>query len=655
MNRTTVLILALVLLLAHVLAMHRDGSGAFALPNDLAHVDFRIGRNAVHGQGTTWAAGSSAAAIAEEGGTSLIWILVAMVAELFATSPVRLSAVVGILSALLTLAVLSRLSRERLVGVTATVLLVVSGPFAASAADGTETALFTMLLAIAFFSLERRRAGMLGLSLALAVLTRSDGALMALGFLAVALAGRGSAARSLKLTRAFLPPLLALLLLVTIRRVHGAPALTPLLAATLSFDVTQLWVGLWSLEALVRGTFAPLLLLLPITKFFRGRLSGTGRRALALGALGTLLFVAQGASASPMHAAFVPVLPLLFLAVQEGFVSGLDRHPEREWMAWSGLALGCLASVLASKMPGDIGPLPTRELLQTMARENDVRREAFGHEWNGRLGVIEALSDAERLRAVGLFLRDHTAPDSTILSPWPGAIGYLSRRRVIDLLGRTSRVEGGPTAPWVGRRRADVVAALETRPGYIVPMVANQLRPPSQAELIETWLERFDSLGPTPERRAAMAAALAPYELVAVPTAAREADLNAPSETPGFLLRHRALGLAPVLNVERQAGRLVVRVTHTGHHQIAELEVQATASDGTLWYLRPTGVFAAGTPLRARTKILLFPTGDHQVQLIATQLPSELLDAELTVRLVNPYSDSSDPLARVSAPVRSLP
>jgi len=100
-------------------------------------------------------------------------------------------------------------------------------------------------------------------------------------------------------------------------------------------------------------------------------------------------------------------------------------------------------------------------------------------------------------------------------------------------------------------------------------------------------------------------------------------------------------------------GQLVVRVTHAGHHQIAELEVRARAADGSDWYLRPTGRFSSGASVRARTEILLFPTGDHFVKLIAAELPAELLEAEITVRLLNPRSNSGDPLARVGRTVLS--
>lgn len=653
MNRTTVLILAIVLLLAHVLALHHDASGAFAMPSDLAHVDFRIGRNWVHGQGTAWGSGMTAAAVAEEGGTSLLWISIAATAELFSVSPLLVAAWIGILSALGTLGVIARLSRDRLIGVTATVLLVVSGPFAASASDGTATTLFTLLLTIAFLAFERRRSLALGVALGLLVLTGSLGVVFALALLGFALFVRRSE-RPIKLLPAFAPPLAALALLLGIRAMYGAPLLTPNLAALLAGD--QLELGLWSIEAWARGTLAPLIVVLPLLMLLANKLSGTGVRALLLALLGTAAIALTGASEGAMHTAFAPVLPLYFIAVQEAFVVGLERRPQLEWAVWTSLSLACLGSVLASKTPGNIGPLRTRPLLEWMAEENAVRHVAYGRQWSGRRAVVDELDENQRLRGLGLFFRDQVAPNSIILSPWPGAIGYLSRLQVVDLLGRASidtarSDESTSTKSWLGAPRTDAVAALERLPEYIVPQVGNQQQPPTQSELVESWLLRFDHIGPTDERRAAFTSALAPYELVAVSTPANEADLTRPGETPSFLLRRRDLGLSPTLALEQQGGRITVRLNHPGHHQLAELVVRAETDEGATWYLNPTGTFITGAPLRARTELLLFPTGDRQIKLIDFELPAKLAEARITAQLVNPFSDPQDPLAKVGAPV----
>jgi hypothetical protein len=656
MNRTTVLILAIVLLLAHVLAMHHDATGAYAMPSDLAHVDFRIARNWVHGFGTSWTSGSTAAAVAEEGGTSFLWIAIAALAEFFSYSPLRVTAWIGILAALGTLAFIARLSRDRLIGVTATVLLVVSGPFATSATDGTATTLFTLLLALAFLASERRRSWALGIALGLLVLTSSIGVVYAVMFLVIALLGRGNTP-GLRLWPAFLPAAAAFAFLAIVRVTYDAPLLTPTLRAL--FSTQQVVLGLWSLEAWMRGTIAPLLILLPLAQLVMGRLSGTGRRALLLALMGTALIVLQGASEAAMHTAFVPVLPLYFIAVQEAFIGGLERKPEQEWAVWSVLGLACMASVFASKTPGDLGPLKIRPALEWMGRENPTRRAAYGHDWAGRYAVIEELEVNQRLRGIGHFFRDQVAPNSRILTPWPGAIGYLSRLQIIDLLERAYvnpawSTTHHSTNSWMGAHRVDVVAAIERGPEYIVPLVGSLTEPPTQAELIAYWLGLFDEVGPTPARQAELAQVLEPYELVAISPPVYESELALIKETPSYLLRRRSLKLSPMLSSESTDGAYVVRVSHPGHHQLAELEVRADLN-GEVHYLRPTGGFVAGTPAGARTELLLFPTGDRQIKLIEFKLPKSLAEATVTARLVNPLSDATEPFSGVGQSIELKP
>ena len=54
MNRTIALFLALVVLLAHTLAIYSSESGALAPPYDFAHVAFRMARNVVQNGVFAW-------------------------------------------------------------------------------------------------------------------------------------------------------------------------------------------------------------------------------------------------------------------------------------------------------------------------------------------------------------------------------------------------------------------------------------------------------------------------------------------------------------------------------------------------------------------------------------------------------------------------
>jgi hypothetical protein len=46
-NRGTVILLALAILLAHAIAIHRSDGGDVAAPYEIAHVAYRLGRNLV--------------------------------------------------------------------------------------------------------------------------------------------------------------------------------------------------------------------------------------------------------------------------------------------------------------------------------------------------------------------------------------------------------------------------------------------------------------------------------------------------------------------------------------------------------------------------------------------------------------------------------
>ena len=306
--------------------------------------------------------------------------------------------------------------------------------------------------------------------------------------------------------------------------------------------------------------------------------------------------------------------------------------------------------MLGSKIPGDLGPLATDPVLSAMAKSRAPVVRAWGSERSGRLHLVADLERSERLRAMGIFLRDQVAADARILSPWPGAIGYLSRRQVVDLLGRVGEDEGAHS--WRGPARADVVAALAARPEYVVPLIEDRLRPPTQDQLIELLLSRHDVVGATPERRVALAEALAPYELVTVPIPEHEHELTLPSASPGFLLRLRELGLSPRLSLVPDGNGLAVLVQHDGHHQVVELEVTLELPDGELLYVRPDGHGGADR-VRARTETLLFPTGTRRVKLLNLSLPEDG-PVRVGARLLNPMSSPDDPLAPTCAPVELL-
>jgi hypothetical protein len=196
---------------------------------------------------------------------------------------------------------------------------------------------------------------------------------------------------------------------------------------------------------------------------------------------------------------------ILMVAIQEAMTLALDSK-RRGWpsIVWGSFFVALFLSALSSRFPGDLGPLPLEALQRKWMVSHTTPR--FGYEQPlGRMGLAEEIETTARQRSVGLFLRDQIDPRHRVLTPWPGAMGYLSRLPVVDLLGRTS-VPPGESRPrsWAGIPRVDVVSALETRPAYIVPSLLRGLRAPNVVDLVNEWAAGIDDQradrGPDPVR-----------------------------------------------------------------------------------------------------------------------------------------------------------
>ena len=165
MNRTIALFVALVMLLAHVLSIHTDARGLVAVAWDQAHVPFRLGRNLIYEGQLAWNPGMEAF----ESYPSVLWVLLCALFErvsaLMHGSVNVFAQTTGVLCALATTVVVSRVQPQRAAGLMAALILATSGAFAAAAVSGLETALFVWLLAWAFLAFERGRGWWMGLRL----------------------------------------------------------------------------------------------------------------------------------------------------------------------------------------------------------------------------------------------------------------------------------------------------------------------------------------------------------------------------------------------------------------------------------------------------------------------------------------------------------
>jgi len=648
MNRGTVILLALAILLAHTFAIHQTPDGDLAETYEIAHVAYRLGRNLAYDGAALWNPGGAPA----ESYPSITWVLASALAQRLYLSPIGVSQAVGLLCSLITVIVLAQFSPKRASGMIAPVLLASSGSAAAAALSGTEASLAMLLATMAFLAFERGWGRALAVALALLVPTRPEGVLLAVALFSMELAWRprpdGPPRRPVR--RAFLLPLLVGLGITLARRALTGHWLSPFAAPLLGGSL-QAGLGLEYLSSFAVSSGFGLLFLVVILSVCAGRVSAMGSRALALAVVWWGLVVLGGGDELPFWNALVPVLPLFFLGVQDCLREWMDERESLARVVWPVLSLSIAASFLVSKVPGDLGPLRLEEPLTRWQTPRGALALAYPRPL-GRLGLLEEIRAVEHLRTLGVFLRDRIGADAVIMTAWPGAIGYLSRREVLDLTGRAWPLKGQERpVSWRGVTRVDVVGELASPVDYIVPLIGSLSEEEAPTDFLLDWLERYDTIGPDEKRLREVLKALTEFMLISVPVPARSRDPREPSEHPFPLLRRKELDMIPSLALEVGDGRLRVLARHEGHQQVVDLCVRATTLAGVDWYLTPTGSWRQTAPIDARTSLIVFPTALRSIQLIEAEVPEDLQGARLSAWLHNPGMRPDAPLSPVGVPV----
>jgi hypothetical protein len=659
MKRTTALLLALVALLAQVLTIYQDAAGNLGPAADRAHVAFRLGRSWIKEGALSFRAGGEPS----ESYPSWAWVGYAALMERLGIPPTIAAQVLAIACALGAMLVLSRFSPDRLAGVIAPLLLAVCGPLAAAAGSGTEFTLEALLTVTALLAFESGSRRGLALLLCFGLLVRPEGALMVLGLWVMALSSRFKR----RLPGEPLPPQARLGIWpfalpvglwgvqVVLRKAWFGAYLSPTQELLVAPDWERLQLGLNYLWAAFTRSGGLSLSLVALVALLFGAQSPRGRRALVLGLAWCALLALQGGDDLPFWAAMAPAAPLLFVAVQEALITAIDgRSSLWRRAAWSLFFVGMASSLLASKLPADLGPLPLERLQQAWIYADQEQAHPFDSA-PARLGLEARVARDERLRAIGIFFRDEVEPKRVVLSPWPGAIGYLTRGRCVDLLGRA---QPGPDSAharsWSGHPRVDLLEALRTEPDYILPVVTPSQRPPLVRQVLTQWMENFDSVPASPERFAALAQPLQNYEVISVRVPQSSQDPRVPSSQPVTLMRHHRLQEAPSIELQTFGRRFTVHVTHGGHGQMIDLEIVATDSSGKQWGVSPTGSFVESTQVHARTGLWLPPTGNRSIRLFDGNLPAGLDVVELEAVLRNPGSQDENNFSQVSAPIKLL-
>ena len=176
MNRTTAILLALGILLAHSLSIHRDYQWHFAGAFDQVHVAFSLGEHLAQGDGLRVATHEGSPGL--QAYPSPLWVGVAWLASLAGLSIPGVAQMVGLLAALLLISLSTRIAYNRVAGVIPPLLLVLSGTMACGAVCGTEHVAVALFAVMAFVAYEKGHPRWLALSLALLVATRAEGLIL---------------------------------------------------------------------------------------------------------------------------------------------------------------------------------------------------------------------------------------------------------------------------------------------------------------------------------------------------------------------------------------------------------------------------------------------------------------------------------------------
>ncbi len=670
MNRVTVLLLAMAALLVHVLVVHRDGLGGFGPPFDSAHVAYRIGRNlAREGTASWWVdavSGAREGSLASYPSPLLVWI--AAVIEWFERSVTRASQFIGVACALITVVVSTRFDTNRIAGVVPALLLVSSGAVAAAGASGTEWPLAMALLVTSFVALEHGRQRVSTLALALLVVCRPEGIVCAAVLFVQTVLRRRSrdvGARVPSLV-VFAPAVGAIALATWLGSHIAADALRPF-----ALERGAAWQGALQLRDFVVSTGSPLLLVFPLVALLKSELSSVGRRALVLAGTWAAAAALSGGGPAPYDLAFTPTLPIMFIAIQQGMARALDTYRRSmEQLVWLALGLAIAASLLASRFPGNLGEVNLRRVQERIYRAH-AQVPPGQVELLARSSLHSEIRLTTDLRRIGTFLRDRLPEDATILTPWPGSLGYLSRRRVIDLFGRTSARDGHELAPWAPEPAPlDLRWAAAVDADYILPTVGG-LQALTSGHLASMLPESIFALDPTdgPDLRNEITSLLARYELVVTTGEVREVQFEERRDwaAPLVLLRRRGLQAAPDLVVTEMRGYVCVLTgfpapsaqtsveERPGLPQVFDARIVVVSSDGSRTLIDPVGrglpdhdvaVSLAGIVVDPR-----WPSRVTLARIQAERLVEEHGAVRLEARLLHHGAPIEDPASDATGPI----
>lgn len=201
------------------------------------------------------------------------------------------------------------------------------------------------------------------------------------------------------------------------------------------------------------------LLLLPALSLYRRKWSSPLVYLAFLTVTYTAYIITVGGDVLPAHRFFIPILPLIYLLVQEGFYE--------------------LYKVLRDRgLVGRLAPLAAALIVSyyTYSLAYDYVRQY----WSLEQGLVGGMT------GVGEWLKKNSTPETVIAASTIGAVGYYSEVTLIDMLGLTDETIAhhpetilGVRSGW-RERNYNVTYVLSRKPDYI--LFSTGIKPSAFAE-----------------------------------------------------------------------------------------------------------------------------------------------------------------------------
>ena len=491
---------------------------------DDSFIGFHYAKNFVNGSGLVWNIGEKPI----EGYTNFLWVMLCSVGLLLNLELTTFSQFLGILSSVITLIYVYKIGKNILgfkteIALIPCFMLAVSGPFATWATSGMETNLFTLFIVGSFYyelnfwlNNKRKSLILLFLFLLLATLTRPEG----LGFFLILFVFHLIKTREGKTLSLFKPSILAALIFFIIpfvvyfvwRFTYFGNLLPNTYYAKTGGSIFQWLRGFayiiyFCIHFLLPAV--PLLSILiwisidklktkSIIKEIRLKING-GIRYYALSIilssclLYSVYIIYVGGDYMAMYRFFVPILPLIYLLLTDGYnilLTNTSNFKRRNFA--SILLIIFILGTIVQSTPAD-----------TLIFEKSIRQHGQYH------GVLFERWHSNRLTVIGKFFNNYKkSSDESIATDAIGAISYYSGLKVDDYHGLVdpyiAHLEPknlGKGFP--GHEKKDFIYTISKNPTFLmfnrdltkqkaeIPKYPNSIEPiiKSDYELVSVWLK----------------------------------------------------------------------------------------------------------------------------------------------------------------------